>query len=463
MTEMMTTDVRAIMDRTPFDASAVADLREVLNRDPSRYRTLRDAVSTIRDREKKTPSGSPETHLRLGVGEVLLGRYSRGLDSLKRAGDLGMALYFQGLAHENLQKFAEAAEAFAKAAKLGYDAKNSELRRAGALRRLGRVEEADGKVEAGRAKVAEAGKILAGLEKSVGSSAEYHFQRGAILAAEGELELAAVELEKAVELDRDHNGALFELAYINDLYGNDEAAVDFYKRCTERPPVPLAAWINLGVLYEDEMKFREAEQCYRRVLEHDPDHPRARLFMKDCQASKGMYYDEEAEKGYTVLKQLLEIPVTDFELSVRSRNCLRKMNIRTLGDLTRTTEVALLASKNFGETSLAEIKEMMRSKGVRLGMALEGAERVGPGGGVEHREPVQEVSPEVQAMLGKPISELSLSVRARKCMSKLNLQTVGDLTRRSGDDLLECKNFGVTSLNEVRDKLSALGLKLKND
>jgi len=461
MTEMMTTDVRAIMDRTPFDVSAVADLREVLNRDPSRYRTLRDAVTTIRDREKKQ-APTVEGSLRLGVGEVLLGRYAAGLENLKRAGEVGMALYFQGLAYENLQKYQEAADAFAKSAKLGYDARNSELRRAGALRRLGQMDEANGKAEEGAAKIAEAKKLLAGLEKSVGSSAEYHFQRGAILAAEGELEQASAELEKALSLDRDHNGALFELAYINDLYGNDDAAVDFYKRCTERPPVPLAAWINLGVLYEDEMKFRDAEQCYRHVLEYEPNHPRARLFVKDCQASKGMYYDEEAEKGYTVLKQLLEIPVTDFELSVRSRNCLRKMNIRTLGDLTRTTEAALLASKNFGETSLAEIKEMMRSKGVRLGMALEGPERAGHG--VDHRnEPAQEVPPEVQAMLNKPISELSLSVRARKCMSKLNLQTVGDLAKRTGDDLLECKNFGVTSLNEVRDKLAALGLKLKND
>jgi len=135
-----------------------------------------------------------------------------------------------------------------------------------------------------------------------------------------------------------------------------------------------------------------------------------------------MYYDEEAEKGYTVLKQLLEIPVTDFELSVRSRNCLRKMNIRTLGDLTRTTEAALLASKNFGETSLAEIKEMMTSKGVRLGMALEGGDR--GAATQDHRaEPPQEVAPEIQALLIKPISELSLSVRARKCMSKLNIQS----------------------------------------
>ena len=68
-----------------------------------------------------------------------------------------------------------------------------------------------------------------------------------------------------------------------------------------------------------------------------------------------------------------------------------------------------------------------------------------------------------QALLNKPISELSLSVRARKCMSKLNIQTVGDLAKRSGDELLECKNFGVTSLNEVREKLTARGLKLRGD
>lgn len=449
MAEMMTTDVRAIMDRTPFDHLAVADLREVLNRDPSRYRTLREAVANIRERDKK--DGKPETHLRLGVGDVLLGRYASGLEHLKKAGEVGMASFFQGLAYENMQKYDEAGKAFAAAAKLGYDAKSSELHRAGALRRTGHPEEAK--------------KILAGLQsKLAGSSAEYHFQQGALLAAAGDLSPAAAELEKALSLDKDHNGALFELAYINDLFGNDDTAVDLYKRCTERPPVPLAAWINLGILYEDEMRFREAEQCYRQVLAYDPNHPRARLFVKDCQASKGMYYDEEAEKGYTVLKQLLEIPVTDFELSVRSRNCLRKMNIRTLGDLTRTTEAALLASKNFGETSLSEIKEMMQSKGVRLGMALEGGDRAGNGSTHDHRiEPPQEVPPEIQALLIKPISELSLSVRARKCMSKLNIQSVGDLVKRSGDELLECKNFGVTSLNEVRDKLTTLGLKLKND
>ena len=48
-------------------------------------------------------------------------------------------------------------------------------------------------------------------------------------------------------------------------------------------------------------------------------------------------------------------------------------------------------------------------------------------------------------------------------MVRLGLTTIGELLRKSGDDLLESKNFGVTSLNEVRDKLSQLNLKLRGD
>ena len=48
-------------------------------------------------------------------------------------------------------------------------------------------------------------------------------------------------------------------------------------------------------------------------------------------------------------------------------------------------------------------------------------------------------------------------------MIRLGITTVGELARHTGDELLECKNFGVTSLNEVREKLSAHGLKLRGD
>ncbi len=156
--------------------------------------------------------------------------------------------------------------------------------------------------------------------------------------------------------------------------------------------------------------------------------------------------------------EVTPIPVTDFELSVRSRNCLKKMNIRTLGDLTRVSEQQLLSSKNFGETSLEEIKEMMTTKGLHLGQSLEeGAQNE-----MRYR-PQEPLSPEEQATLNKPVSDLNLSVRARKCMNRLGINILGDLIQRTGDDLLESKNFGMTSLTEVREKLAQLGLTLRGD
>jgi DNA-directed RNA polymerase subunit alpha len=154
---------------------------------------------------------------------------------------------------------------------------------------------------------------------------------------------------------------------------------------------------------------------------------------------------------------LLNIPVTDFELSVRSRNCLQKMGVRTLGDLTRTSEADLLASKNFGETSLVEIRDMLSSKGLELGQFAAERPEAPPAFDVSH------LTPDEQAQVNRPIADLNLSVRARKCMVRLGLNTIGELIRKTGDDLLECKNFGVTSLNEVRDKLTQMGLKLRGD
>jgi DNA-directed RNA polymerase subunit alpha len=153
----------------------------------------------------------------------------------------------------------------------------------------------------------------------------------------------------------------------------------------------------------------------------------------------------------------MSLPVTDFELSVRSRNCLQKMGIMTLGDLARTSETELLESKNFGETSLVEIKEMLASKGLSLGQLAAAVVAEEPAGEAEAP------SADEQEIYSLPITELNLSVRARKCTTKLGIATIGELVRRTGEDLMECKNFGVTSLNEVREKLSERGLKLRGD
>ncbi|HMF14398.1 MAG TPA: DNA-directed RNA polymerase subunit alpha C-terminal domain-containing protein, partial [Gemmataceae bacterium] len=75
----------------------------------------------------------------------------------------------------------------------------------------------------------------------------------------------------------------------------------------------------------------------------------------------------------------------------------------------------------------------------------------------------QPLSDQEQAVLNKPVSDLNLSVRARKCMNRLGINTLGDLIQRTADELLESKNFGMTSLNEVREKLAQYGLSLRGD
>jgi DNA-directed RNA polymerase subunit alpha len=73
------------------------------------------------------------------------------------------------------------------------------------------------------------------------------------------------------------------------------------------------------------------------------------------------------------------------------------------------------------------------------------------------------MSPQEQQLLSTPVAELNLSVRSRKCMARLGIVSLSELVQRTPDELLSAKNFGVTSLNEIRAKLTELNLKLRND
>ncbi|HUE13203.1 MAG TPA: DNA-directed RNA polymerase subunit alpha C-terminal domain-containing protein, partial [Planctomycetaceae bacterium] len=170
-----------------------------------------------------------------------------------------------------------------------------------------------------------------------------------------------------------------------------------------------------------------------------------------------MYYDEDAVRQQRELEQVMRVPIGDFELSARSRNCLERAGIDTLGDLTAISEHDLLSSKNFGETSLREIREILKSRGLAIGQFASRSPLVAP---VFHPETI---SAQEQALLETPVGDLNLSVRARKCLSRLGLVTVADLVAKTADELLSVRNFGVTSLNEVRAKLTEIGTRLRND
>ncbi|SFI67377.1 DNA-directed RNA polymerase subunit alpha C-terminal domain-containing protein [Planctomicrobium piriforme] len=427
----------------------LSTLRDSATLNPDEMRTMvtaamgtgasefRRAVEQVAQEAESNPSLA----VRAGIGFFFLGHPEKAERALAGCKE-GVGRFYLACAHYTQGKFEAAAKEFEAAAKAGYQPTESTLRRAGCLRKLGQLEEAE--------------KVIRSTGGEGARLAEYSYQMGCILADRGDTFGAIEYFERAVDMDPHHQRALFALAVQNSRHGDDEEAIQLYERCLSRPPFYLGALLNLGLLYEDRENYSAAQYCFERVLKYDPNNERARLYLKDIEATSGMYYDEDSLKQQQRLEQLLSRPVTDFELSVRSRNCLATMGINSLGDLTRISEQELLSGKNFGETSLTEVRELMRLHNLSLGQFMH----------EKQREPTfdsRDLSPEDQVKLAMPVSELNLSVRSRKCMTRLGIATIGELVSRTPDELLSAKNFGVTSLNEIRDKLAEMNIKLRND
>ncbi len=78
--------------------------------------------------------------------------------------------------------------------------------------------------------------------------------------------------------------------------------------------------------------------------------------------------DGEEDEEESRIRAMLETPVEELELSVRSSNCLRNANIRSIGDLSGRTEEEIAKTRNFGKKSLQEIKEKLLERGLSLGI-----------------------------------------------------------------------------------------------
>ena len=442
MTEVSVPEFVGLVDVGTLTIERLSEWKQIVSADAADRRALAafvdvqaEAASKLRSQEKVN-----ETCLLVGSLEWVLARFEAAAESLARVKRNDFARRLEGDCHLQLGRYTPASQIFSKLA-----AKQETL---GV--RMALVESLTGKGE-----LAEAQKILKSTAAEYADQAEWHYQSGMLADTRGDKVDAIDDYQKALELDPEHTRAMFRLAFHCDLAGDDEEALSLYERCVHIQPIRVNALVNLGLLYEDMGRYSDAARCFRQVLQSNPNHERARLFMKDARASLTMYYDEEQERQVDRRNKVLEIPVTDFELSVRARNCLERMNVMTLGHLIRVTEQELLSYKNFGETSLNEVKQMMASKGLRLGQALEKEPR-------RPRQTDTTVRPTTDPR-NMTIAELELSVRSRKCMQSIGLQTVGDLCACTEAELTSSKNFGQTSLNEVRQKLAELNLELRQD
>ena len=288
------------------------------------------------------------------------------------------------------------------------------------------------------------------------AEADRHYQKALELEADGFRLGAIAELREATQQGSDPNHK-FKLAYLLDLVGEEAEAVEIYESLVSLERPHINALLNLAVIYEDNGQLSMAEKCLRQVLDTDPNHKRARLYMVDVESSTDMYYDEEVARDAAKTAAMMNTPVTDFELSVRARNCLKKMDIRSLGDLLKVSEAELLSYKNFGETSLVEIKHMLSARGLRLGQASESGQVL-----KVHQDRYKELLEHApEQVLKQSVAVLNLSVRARKALQLLNIQTLGDLAIRTEAELMGIKNFGSTSLDEINEGLQNNGLELR--
>jgi DNA-directed RNA polymerase subunit alpha len=95
------------------------------------------------------------------------------------------------------------------------------------------------------------------------------------------------------------------------------------------------------------------------------------IFVNFGQLPEEIEEEPEMTKEEKVLYEKLRLPISELELSVRSSNCLREANIKTIAELVKRSEEEMLGFKNFGKKSLTEIKELLTGMGLTLGMPVE--------------------------------------------------------------------------------------------
>lgn len=424
-----------------FGPREIDELREEISRDPKKFDELKEAVNELKTKDEDELS--PAVRVKLGVCQFLIGKYDDSFASLKK-GDGGALVHFYfAKLHAVKQEYDEAIAAYNTAQSAGYNVDICALGRAEVYRDMG--------------KLTQSLQELDYLSGAVEQTAEYLYQRAATVNAIGGNPQEAVALyERAVAADPNHPGALYGLALENERRGNDDVALELYQRAAAHFPTNVGTLMNLGILCEDMELYEQAQSCFQRVLDAYPMNKRAALYLKDVKASLNMKSDSSNDDENNMRARLLAQPITNFELSQRSRNCLAAMQVETLGDLCKHTEQELLAMQNFGETSLNEIKTLLQNKGLELGANTAGKGSAGV------PEPV-DLTPEELEKHERPVADLDLSVRARKCMNRLGIRTIGELVRKSAEDLLACKNFGVTSLREINEKLAKYNLKLRGE
>ncbi|MFH0738637.1 MAG: DNA-directed RNA polymerase subunit alpha [Candidatus Omnitrophota bacterium] len=129
---------------------------------------------------------------------------------------------------------------------------------------------------------------------------------------------------------------------------------------TDYDKLVLEIWTNGAITPKDALLY--ASNIHQRHLD---------IFVSFGQLPEETEEEPEMTKEEAALYEKLKLPISELELSVRSSNCLREANIKSIAELVKKTEDEMLGFKNFGKKSLTEIKELLVGMGLNLGMQID--------------------------------------------------------------------------------------------
>ncbi|KHE90909.1 MAG: tetratricopeptide repeat protein [Candidatus Scalindua rubra] len=429
-------DLNETLLTEPLTRENIFSLKNQIYTSKANYEKLENKIKELRASisSEQDSSVTKKNSLILGICLWISGNVEEAFDVLAGFRSDKVASYFLGKCYQEREEYEKAIECFESSKQANGDDFEIELNIAETQRLSGDPQSAL--------------KMIQKLSKGHDDNANLHYQWAHCLDNLGEYDEALTHYNRTLEIDPNHASSLFRLAYYYDLSGEDEKALEYYEKCVETVPLYTNAMINLGLLYEDNDNYEKAISCFYAVLRSYPNHKTAKLFLKDAEAGLNMRYDDDKVKKHDKEIEVLNIPISDFELSVRSKNCLERMGIITLDDLTKVTEYELLSYKNFGETSLTEIKHILNQKGLRLGQAVESDLFIDSDGGVEDNEQ------------SKTISEIELSDECRNAIQEMGIGSISDLASKTETELLEQDGFTQAFVDEINNQLDTLGLKL---
>lgn len=156
----------------------------------------------------------------------------------------------------------------------------------------------------------------------------------------------------------------------------------------------------------------------------------------------------------------LKIRLNELEFSVRALNSLTNQGVKTLGDLVSYKEKDLKTFPNMGQTSIDEIKEILKIHSLELGMDLNIKESnneilVKTN---EEKEEFEELTKEIILELIKDFDEITLSVRAKNALRNMNCYYVGDILSVNKSELFKVRALGYKSILEIEDYILNLNL-----